>query len=80
MNRMREAGYFGYQGKGLSSQQLDNGFHLIRTIAPVGEEDYSYWIAFRSQKNIISIIEGVGEVSDFEKHKSVILNAVNAVE
>jgi len=78
VNRMLQAGYFGYQGKDIATQKLDNGYQIIRTIAPLGEEDYSYWIAFRAEKNIISIIEGAGEVSDFEKHKDVILDAVRA--
>jgi len=80
VNRMSQAGYFGYQGSDISAQKLDNGFQLIRTIAPLGEEDYSYWIAFRAEKNSISILESTGEVSDFEKHKDVILEAINALE
>ena len=76
---MKQAGYFGYQNADLQSTILENGIQLIQTLAPYGQEDYSYWIAFRSEKNAITIIEAAGEVSRFEGHKDSILQAIKSL-
>jgi hypothetical protein len=77
-NRMEQAGYFGYQSEDIETESLDNNRFLIKTIAPYGQDDFSYWIAFSSDKEMITIIEVVGEVSAFEKNKQQILTAITA--
>ena len=80
VNRMNQAGYFGYNGQEISMEKLDNDFRLIRTLAPLGEEDYSYWIAFRVMKNNVFIVESAGEVSIFEKHKESVVQAIKDIQ
>lgn len=76
--RMTEAGYHPYEKENtIKAQKLGNGF-IIKTLAPNGSEDMSYWIAFHQVGKKLVIIEALGEVSTFSLYEEAITKAIQA--
>lgn len=77
-NRMSDAGYHSYNAEhSISSQAIGSG-QMIKCLAPNGEEDWAYWIAFVTQGKRIKVVEVVGEASLFRTQEEAIKAAIEA--
>lgn len=76
--RMTEAGYhpFGDQ-ESIKATEIGAG-HIVKTLAPNGTEDMSYWIAFHQSGKKLIVVEVLGEVSTFEPRKTEVTKAIEA--
>jgi hypothetical protein len=75
--RMEEAGYHPYDPEaGIASEELQDGGTLIRLIAPMGSEDYAYWVAFRIEGGELVITEAAGEAAAFQSHAVALREAM----
>lgn len=77
-DRMEAAGYTTLGEGEISAGELPGAF--IELAAPVGTEDWLYWVAFFPDGKRIIIAEGAGEVLRFAKHRDAIVAAVRAME
>ena len=63
--RMRDAGYFPYENaEKLKADKLGSG-KILKMIAPYGNDDYAYWVAFKTAGKNLLIIEAAGEAGNF---------------
>ena len=76
--RMTEAGYHPFENQeSIIASKIGTGY-IVKTLAPNGTEDMSYWIAFRQVDKKLIVIEVLGEVSAFDPQKDMIAKAIEA--
>ena len=64
--RMTDAGYLTYSDdKKLEAKEIANNGRLLKMIAPFGNDDYAYWVAFQFSGNMLIIVEATGEAGKF---------------
>ena len=78
--RMKEAGYLPYtNSKSIKSEEISQNGRIIKMIAPYGNDDYAYWVAFQLVGNMLFIVEASGEAGKFNaSYSDVILKQITA--
>lgn len=76
--RMQDAGYTVLSESEISASGQPGA--LIALAAPMGTEDWLYWVAFFPVGNRIVIAEAAGEITAFETHREAIATAVRGIE
>lgn len=76
--RMLDTGYTFIKDEGIKSGKKKG--YLIELTAPYGEDDYTYMIAvFLKNKDDILIVEAAGEILDFKRERSKVVDAIKKI-